>query len=221
MLAKEMIMNAIPPLKTSDTGTKALRWMDEYKVSHLPIVNNVDFLGLISDSDILSMNTPEEALGNHKLSLIRPYVTQNQHFYDVLRVLSEENLTLIPVLDDSNEYLGSITINCLVQNFSKMTAVQNPGGIIILELHENDYCLSQIAQIVESNDTKIISLYISSVDSHSTKFNLTLKLNKTDISAVLRTFERYNYIVKGTFNEDTHIEDLKQRYDSFMKYLDL
>ena len=79
MIAKEMISDVIPALKTSDTGITALNWMDIFKVSHLPIVNDEEFLGLISENDIYDLNMPEEPLGNHQLSLLRPYVTEDQH----------------------------------------------------------------------------------------------------------------------------------------------
>lgn len=212
--------NIIIPLKTSDTGEKALQLMEEFKVSHLPIVNNVDFLGLISETDILNLNTPEEPLGNHKLSLIRPSVNENQHIYEVIKIIAEQKLTLVPVVDAQNHYLGSITLMDVIKNFAKILAVQDPGGIIVLELNVNDYSLSQIAQIVESNDAKIISLYISS-EKDSMKFTLTLKINKTDLTAILKTFIRYNYIIKASFHEDTFLDDLKHRYDLLMHYLNM
>lgn len=220
MIAKNIITNNIVPLKTSDTGVFALSMMDDFKVSHLPIVNNIDFLGLISESDIYSTNNFDEPLGNHKLSLTRPFVTEYQHFYEVIKIVSDLKLTLIPVLDEQNKYLGVITLEDLTQHFSKIASLQNPGGIIVLEINSQDYSLSQIAQIVESNDAKILSLYVSS-QPESTKMEVTLKINKMDIGAVLQTFNRYNYIVKETYSEETDIESLKERFDSFMKYLSI
>ncbi len=220
MIAKNIITDNITPLKTSDTGEFALRMMDDFKVSHLPIVNNIDFLGLISDSDIYSMNNFEQALGNHKLSLQRPFVTEYQHFYEVVKIVSELKLSLIPVLDNKNKYLGVISLQDLTQHFTKIASLQNPGGIIVLEINNQDYSLSQIAQIVESNDAKILSLYVSS-HPDSTKMEVTLKINKIDIAAVLQTFNRYNYVVKETYSEKTNVEGLKERYDSFMRYLNV
>ena len=94
MYARELISDDIPPLKTSDTGERALAWMDEFRVSHLPIVNNVDFLGLISESDILDFNSASEPIGGHSLNLSRPYVFDYQHTYDVLKVMSSLKLTV-------------------------------------------------------------------------------------------------------------------------------
>ncbi|MCB0397122.1 MAG: CBS domain-containing protein [Flavobacteriales bacterium] len=220
MLARDLITDDIPPLKTSDTGIKALNWMDEFKVPHLPIVNQADFLGLVSEADILDMNAPEEPLGNHKLSLIRPYVTDNVHFYEVIKVISELKISLIPVLDDKNRYLGSITIEHLIQKLSAMASIKEPGGIVVLELNQNDYSLAAIAQIIEGDDTKILSSYITS-QPNSTKIELTLKLNRTDITRILAAFDRYDYTIKASFHENEFNDSLRDRYDQLMNYLNI
>jgi acetoin utilization protein AcuB len=221
MLAKDLISDIVPPLRTSDTGLKALSYMDIFRVSHLPIVNNAEFLGLISDKDIYDLNMAEEPIGNHTLSLIRPFVTFNQHIFDVIEQASVQGLTVVPVLDEKNNYLGVITQNDLLKYFADLTAVKQPGGIIVLELNVNDYSLSQIAQIVEANDTKIMSLYVTS-EPNSTSLTVTLKLNRSDIGPVIQTFIRYNYIIKASF---THTDDLSEmyesRYEMFMRYLNV
>lgn len=221
MLAKDLISDTIPALHTSDTARIALNWMEIFRISHLPIVNNKELLGLISDVDIYDMNSPEEPVGNHNLSLANPFVYENQHIYEVIEVVSRLKLTVIPVLNDDKEFLGLINLNDLIHNFSSLMAIQNPGGIIILELNVNDYSLSEIAQIIETNDAKILSLYVAS-HPDTMKLNITIKINKTDITSILQTFERYNYNVKATFMENNHLDDLyKDRYDSFMKFLDI
>jgi acetoin utilization protein AcuB len=220
MVARDLISDLIPPLRTSDTGEKALAWMEEFKVAHLPIVNNVDFLGLISESDILDMNDPAGAIGNHSLSLYRPYVYDYQHIYDVLKVLSTQKLSLIPVLDENEKFLGNIHLTSLLEHFAEMASMKDAGGLLVLELNVNDYSLAEIARIVESNDAKILSLYISS-HSDSTKLELTLKINRIDLSGILQTFYRYNYSVKASFHQSEHVDDLKERFDAFMKFIDL
>jgi acetoin utilization protein AcuB len=220
MLAKDLISDTIPPLKTSDSGLKALSWMDEFRVSQLPIVNNLELLGLISDTDILDLNAPEEPLGNHPLSLIRPFVFASEHIYEVLKLIARMNLTLVPVLDEENQYLGTISLRTLVEHFAETTSVQNPGGIIVLELNANDYSLTQIARIVEENDTKILSLYVNS-EVDSTRLELTLKVNREDIRSILASFARYNITVKATFQQSEFSEDLRNRFDLFMNYINM
>lgn len=220
MLAKDLITDEIPPLKTSDTGLMVINWMDEFKVSHLPIVNNHEYLGLISDTDILDLNITDEEIGKHKLSLIRPFVKENQHVYEVIKMFSNMKLTVLPVLDENENYLGLIPLTSLLQQFSILAATREPGGIIVLEMNELDYSLSQIAQIVEGNDGKILSCYLNSLPE-STRIEVTVKVNKTDISGILQTFNRYNYTVKASFHQSEFSDDMKNRFDSFMNYINI
>ncbi len=220
MIAKQLISDLIVPLKSSDTAATALSLMDDYRVSHMPIVNNVEFLGLVSEKDIYEMNDFDSPLGAHALSLNRPYVYEYQHAYDVLRLVSDHQLSLVPVLDEHHKYLGCITIAVLIEHFAHIVSVNNPGGIIVLEMSYNDYSATEISQIVETNDAKILSLFITS-HTDSTKIEVTLKINKIEIGPILQTFNRYNYLIKASYSEEYDTDDLKERYDSLMKYLNI
>lgn len=218
MLAKKLISDIVPALKTSDTGLKALSWMEIFRVSHLPIVNNKEFLGLISDTDIYDLNMADEPIGNHNLSLFSPYVTAYQHIYEVIEIVSRLNLTIVPVLE-KKKFLGLITLNDLIQYFAGLLSVNNPGAIIVLELNQNDYSLSEISQIIESNDARILSIYTRS-PAESMKMEVIIKVNRTDISSIVQTFERFDYSIKASFMDDDELDSLyDNRYESFMRYL--
>jgi len=222
MYAKNLISAVVPSVKTSDTGNKALSWMEFFKVSHLPIVNNEDFLGLISESDIYNLNCGEEAIGNHKLSLIRPYVTEEQHLWEVAEIVAKLKLTLIPVLSqDSNAFLGSIILPELVQHMARIVGSDENGSIIVLEMGVRDYSLTEIARIVEEENTKILGLYVSGTED-SMKINVTLKLDTTHITAILRSFDRYDYNIRASFMMNDDVNSLyKDRYESFLSYLNV
>ncbi len=221
MRAKHLISDIVPSLRTSDTGMRALNWMEIFRVSHLPIVNNKEFLGLISDTDIYDLNMADEPIGNHSLSLFRPYVSSEQHIFEVIETVSKLKLTVVPVLDENKNYMGLITLMDLINNFADMSAFKNPGGIIVLELNINDYSLSEIAQIIEGNDTKILSLYITQ-PNNSTKLDVTIKVNRTDITSIVQTFNRYDYTIKASFMDEKEIDSFyNRRFDEFMKYLSI
>jgi acetoin utilization protein AcuB len=221
MLAKTMISENITPLKTSDSGTVALGMMDEFRVSHLPIVNNMDLLGLISDTDIYNMPSIDDPVGSVALSITGAYVTEGEHIYEVIKSFSEHRVSLLPVVNEKNNYLGVITLLTLAGCIARITAVDNPGGIIVLEVNEKDYSLSEISQIVESNDAKVLSLYLRTIPD-SVKLEITLKLNRIDIGPVLQTFNRYNYIISASFSDqDVYNEGLQDRFDSLMNYLNI
>lgn len=184
-------------------------------------MNNEEFLGLISENDIYDQNTPDEALGNHPLSLLRPYVTENQHVLEVMEVLSRLKLSLVPVLDLEKKYIGSITLYELLHYFSEFSALQCKGGIIVLDMNSNDYSLSQICQIVEGNDAKLLAAFVTPIPQ-STQIKLTLKLNVTDLTSIKQSFIRYNYNISGAFQKfDGEAEMLNDRYDFFLRYMDI
>ena len=221
MVAKDLISEVIPSLKTSDLGQTALNWMEIFKISHLPIVNNQEFLGLISDTDIYDMNQPNEPIGNHELTLYKPFVTTEQHIFEVIGLASRLKLSVVPVLDSKNNYKGVITSNDLIRHIAGISSMDQPGGIIMLEVIDRDYSLSQIAQIVESNNVKILSMYITSSPA-STQLEVTLKVNTSDLVSVIKTFERYNYEVKTWVTDNDSMDRFySERIDLLMKYLNI
>ncbi len=220
MIAKDLVSSVVVPLKTSSTGLDALNWMDEYRVNHMPIVNNLDLLGLLSDEDVFAMSSYEEPIGSHPLSLRKPYVEEGQHLFDIFRIMSEQSLTLIPVLDYKKQYLGVITLEDLMMKFVPFASLRDPGGVIVLERNINDYSMAEIAQIIESNDAKILAFFVTTTPD-STKIDISIKVNRIDIGAILQTFNRYNYLIKASFSEDSNSDTLKERYDLLMTYLNL
>jgi len=219
MLARELISDVVTALKTSDSGTSALSWMEVFRVKHLPIVNHREFLGLISDSDIYDLNDPDEPVGNHNLSLQKPYVNEEQHIYEVIELLARMELTLVPVLNQEKQFLGVITQEELTRKFAHLSAMQQPGGIIELEMNQYDYSLSEISQIVESNNGRILSLYVASSDDNA-RLRVTLKINLTDLTSILETLNRYNYIVVSSHMNNEDLDEFYQdRFDTFLKYL--
>lgn len=221
MIAKDLISEVVPALKTSDTGTQALQWMEIARVSHLPIINDKQLLGLISDNDIFDLNSPEEPIGNHSLSLTTPYVFYDQHIFEVAERVSRFKLTVIPVLNDKKEYLGVITLHDLVVGLAKITNIEKSGAIIVLEMNLRNYSLVELSQIIESEDAKIISLYVS-YSENSTQIDVTIKINQDDISRIIASLNRYNYIIKNTFMDNSDLNNFYQdRLDSFFRYLNI
>lgn len=220
MLAKELINDDIPPLKVQDSAEKALMWMDEFHVSHLPVVNGTDFVGMISEDELYDMDDPDAPISTHNLSLIRPVLHGGQHAYDVLKLMAELSLDVIAVTDEEGHFIGSITLPQLAEKLARLAAVREPGGILVLEVNNVDYSLAQISQIVEGNDAKILSAYVAG-SPDSNKVEVTLKINREDLSRILQTFSRYNYVVKATFHQSSYEEDLRQRYDEFMNYINM
>jgi acetoin utilization protein AcuB len=221
MISKQLIAPSVPSVKVTETGSDALYYMDEYRVSFLPVLDGPLFLGIISESEVFKLTDPDAPLAEQKVPYRMVYVSDTQHIFEVIKIMSAEKISILPVLDENKLFMGCITFNNLIEQFGNLTAMYNPGAIIILELNQNDYVLSQIAQIVESQDIKILSLYVSS-DFDSTKMEVTIKLNKYEIQSLIKALNRYDYTIKATFLEDEKmVEDLLDRYNALMNYLNI
>jgi len=220
MFAAEIISNAIPSLRTDDTVQNALDRMNEFKLKHLPVVNEVAFLGLVSEDDLQSIHNHDILLSDPAVNMLNAFTLSDAHTYDVIRLMSQLKLTAVPVLDQQKNYVGLISINNMVDAVAAQYAVNEPGGIIVLEISNRDNSLAHISQIVEADNAQILSSYVNSFND-STRMEVTLKVNKTEITSLVASFERYDYLVKEVYN-NTQIDDGSQeRYDSFMNYLNV
>lgn len=220
MTAGELISDAMPPVKTSDSVQKVLDRMAEFRVSHMPIVNNEQFLGLISDDDLIEAPDYDSPIGGLNLSLTNASIRQEQHVYNVIRLAYELKLTVVPVLDALNNYIGLVSINTLVEYIAAFTAAKEPGGIIVLEISSRENSLAHMAQIVESNNAQVLSSYIRDFPD-STRLEVTLKVNYKDVSAIAASFDRFNYTVKNVFSDAEINSGSKGRYDQLMNYLNM
>ncbi|WP_316822416.1 CBS domain-containing protein [Pedobacter gandavensis] len=220
MFAAELISNSIPPLKTSDPVQKALERMTEFKLYHLPIVNETQFLGLIAEEELIEVRDTTQAIGSLPLSILNPFVYEDAHIYDIIRLFHQLHLSVIPVLDYKKNYLGLISIHNLLDYTADIYAVKEPGGIIVLEISNRNNSLSHMAQIVEADNAQILSSYVQSFPD-STRLEVTLKINKTELSGIIASFERYNYQVKAVFNSTISDNGTEDRYNSFMNYLNV
>lgn len=221
MIASELVNYIIPSLTTKDLAEKALHLMEELRIGQLPVVEGKQYIGLLRDDAILEEAQQKKEVGN--LLLVPPtcFVHENQHFYDIIKVTSEFDVQVVPVLSIDQEYLGTITLEDTIAAFAQTAAVQVPGAIIILSLNQIDYSLTEISRLVESEDAKILCSTVNTDSLDPSKLKLTLKINRTDISRVIATLERFGYKIIATFQETEVMSNDKERLDMLMRYLEL
>jgi acetoin utilization protein AcuB len=220
MVAKEIATDEILPLKITDTCTFGLNAMEENRVIHMPVVNDRELVGVVTESDLINHSDLAEPVGNVKLSLPHAFISQDQHIFDVMKMMTELKLSLLPVVDERNLYIGVITLPALVKYITMNASILNPGGLIVLEVAENNYSMAEISQIIESNNARIIGAFFTT-HPDSTLIDITLKINDIDLNPVIQTFERYNYTIKATFAEKDDMDELKERYDALMNFLSI
>jgi CBS domain-containing protein len=218
MIAKELINDLFPPLKLSDTGLKALNWMEEFRLEHFPIVDGLNYVGLISEEDILKLNSLDQPLANNNLPLIRPFVKYNQPVFEVVKLISQDKLTVVPVIDANGHYIGLITLNDILKHYSDSGLFDDTAGVIVLEVGIKGYSISEIAHLIENENARILSLYNTPNPENET-IDLTIKINQPELSRILASFTRHGYIVKEHYHQSEFVDDLKSRYDSLMNFL--
>lgn len=220
MVAAELISDIISPVKPTDTIEKVNLLLEEFRVSELPVVDEDLFLGLIAEDDLIEITDEELTVDTLSILKAQTFVRENQHVYDVIRMFYAQQLSILPVLDLKNNYLGLIHINALNNYFASLTAANELGAIIVLEINNRDNSLAQMAQIVESDKAQILSSYTRSF-ADSTRLEVTLKINKKDISAIQASFIRYDYMIKAVFNQAQVDDDSMNRYELLMNFINL
>jgi CBS domain-containing protein len=222
MIAEELINHMIQPLKVTDDAHKAIVWMEEFRCNHLPVVDNGQLLGFVSEEIILESNDIERPLTHFNLEGKECFVRPDTHVFDILRIAGENKLQIVAVLNEDDVYAGVITVQDVMTSFAQSAAVQMPGGILVLSMNLIDYSLAEIARYVEENNAKIISSMLVEDMMDKGKIKLTLKINKDDLSRIVATLERFGYRVIARYQEKREDASTdKDRIDMLMRYLNI
>lgn len=220
MIAEDLINNMIPPLKPSDTIQKALDWMSNLRLKQLPVAEKGIFLGILTEEQILDEENKSGLISEIEIYLDDVIVKPYQHFYDIMKIASINDCDLVGVVGDQNEYLGVVDVKDTIGIFGQMSAMQGPGGILVLRMNERDYSLQQLSRLIEENNAKILSLNISSDDSLD-KVRITIKLNISEMSHVIATLERFNFEIIASFQESELQNNNRENLGLLMKYLNI
>lgn len=221
MQAYEFINNLIPPLKLSDKSGKALSWMEEIRTDILPVVDQGNFLGLIREEMIFDQNDPETLIEEIPLDNLNCWVFSDKHIYDVLRVGAEQNSNVVGVLSREKVYLGVVTMEDSIAAFADSLSIQSQGSVLILSLYMTDYSLAEISRIIETENTKVLSSFITSDPLDDAKIKLTLKLDKPELRHIKATLERFGYKILDHYQEESGISSEEDRIGNLLRFLDI
>jgi len=221
MFAKQLISAQIPTLDSKDTRDAVLQLMSEVHLEQLALIEDDTYKCLIQEQDLLNLDRPGLTLSEHaSLQGFRPAVFENAHPFEATRLAIQQNLNIVPVIDKDEKYIGAISLENLLDYLSEHCGLLEPGGIITLEVKPNDYSLSEIARICESNDISILQSGIYT-NKETGMLDVTLKINRVEFSALIASFERYEYKVKEMFGEAPAFENLLNRYNLLMNYINM
>ena len=219
MLTVELINNNIPRLKLQDTAGKALQLINDFRVTHLPVIADEKYLGLISEEDL------QDADEKMPIELMQENFTdaavhENEHFLTAVNYCNQYDTTVVPVVNEEKELVGVITSPDLLKALGNFAGTNEIGGIIVLEMERSQFAISEISRIVESNDATILHLN-TTVHPETGMLTVTIHANKKEIAAIVATFERYEYDVIYYFGNENFENEIHSNYRHLMNYLDI
>jgi acetoin utilization protein AcuB len=220
MFTAELINHNMPRLQLQDSVGKALRLINDYRVTHLPVVNDDLYLGMISEDDLLDAYDEKSAIELLQEFLVRDSVKDDVHFLMAVNYISLHETSIVPVINAANTFIGVITMVDLLKALAPFSGSKESGGIIVLEMERPQFAVSQISRIVEGNDAQILHLN-TTIHPDSEILTVTLHLNKTDISGIVAAFERYEYNVIYNFSDEKFEDNIDTNYRHLMNYLDI
>lgn len=221
MLAEELINPATPVLRPYDSVGQAVDLMDEYGIRQLALVEDEVYKGLLSEDTLLSFPDDEKLLSELNLPPNPVHANLFQHIFEVMGIANQYRLDSVPVLDEDNLYAGTIVVTDMLAKFAGLLGTQEAGAVVVLKMSNRDYSMTDISRLVESNNTKIISSYFSGAEYGSIdQATLTLKLNRTEVSAVVATFERFGYSVENVYANEPLENPDRHRLDLLLRYLE-
>ncbi|KGE15827.1 CBS domain-containing protein [Sphingobacterium deserti] len=220
MYIGEILSENYVDIKPDDSIGLAIDKMSEFHSSHLPVVNGGDFLGLVTEDALLAAHDETQHIRSLSASMRFLYLYEYQHVYDALQYMAAHKLMLLPILDKENHYVGVLTSADLLTALNDTLGNKEPGTVIVLELGKHDVSFSHIAHIFESENVRILSTAIRDIPD-TTKVEMTIKMDKQNISSLVASLWRFDYIIKSTFNDGSRDSDIQERYDILMNYLNL
>ena len=217
MLTKDIQSQSLPFLRLHDKVYQALLMMSENHVTHLPIMDGQKFAGIISENDLLQVENDKSELSQLHQSFGNASVQGHEHFLKAIHIAVENGLSVVPVVEE-NELVGAVAYRDLLKLASEFMSLKEPGGLIVLETENNQYSFNEISKLVETNDAQITQLN-TTTNPQTGITQVTIKVNKSEISDIVAAFQRYEYNVKYYFGEELYENELRINYDNLMNYL--
>jgi len=221
MTVETLICTDTPPLRPTDTVEHGLGLLMEMRIRHLPVVDADGLLvGVLSEEQMLDADGPASPVSD-LLGAKPVFVKADAHVFEVSKVMLEQQLTTVPVVEAGNHYVGLVRRHDLFEWFARMMGTEQSGAILALEVDARDYVLSQVIHCIEQSDVRVLSLSADRSDLKSDRVHITLKLNTKDSTRVRHILEHHGYKVIAAFGVDDESQELADRVQEFMRYLEV
>lgn len=219
MNINDYILKEIKALTLKSTVKSAQKLFKNYPITHFPLIENGKLLGSFAENDLQTIEHKENKLVNYVHLLNSFFADEKATVLELLKIFADNDTTIIPVINDDKNYVGYYDLRDVLDAFSTSPFMIEESETLIIEKLEDDYSMSEVAQIVESNGGQLLGLYIS--EKRSDFVQITLKIVTKEINEMMHTFRRYNYKVISMHENDIYLEDLKNRSEYLQKYLEM
>lgn len=220
MLTKDLINHSIPQLQHRDTVAKALQLMNDFRLTHLPVVQENLFAGLISEDDLLDVLDDKTTLQALHLQYIGSAVKASDYFLTALDCCMQFECRVVAVVDEKNEYQGCISSWDLLKTIGEFIGSGHQGSIIALSVDRIHYNVSEICRIIENNDATI--LHLNTMFHPDTDImTVTIQINKSEVHSIVSTFERFEYNVIYNHGPENRESEVESNYKHLMNYLNI
>ena len=217
MTTSQIIQTTYPALRLLDKASFALQLMEDYDVLHLPVKSEDKFVGLVSKLDIFDAE-PTDTLASLQDLFIVQYATTNEHLVNILKKLTSNNLTILPIIDQNFKIINCLSGVDILEATSKFLGNDDPGGLIVVEIEKRNYSFGEINRLVETNDAFITQLN-TFFEQSTGLLIVTIKINKVEVSDIVATFQRYEYGIRYFLGEEQYNNELKDNYENLLAFL--
>lgn len=218
MLTRELLSQSLPYLHLSDKIHLALQLMNDNHVTHLPVLDEDKYAGIVSEENLLEQDNDEAELKTLEQQFLHISIKESDHFLKAMQIAAENGLSVLPVVEEEGQVVGVVIYNDLLKQAAEFMSLSDPGGLIIIEMNNNQYSFNEKSKLVESNNAQITQLN-TTTDPETGNVEVTIKINKPEVSDIVATFQRYDYNVKYYFGEELYENELRSNYDNLMNYL--
>lgn len=219
MLVSQLLNTSFPSLNITDKAVFALQLMDDYDVLHLPVLSEEKFVGLVAKDDLIDAAESETHLSSPEL-LQKFFVKNEEHFLAALKLISNHDLSLLPVVNDQMELTGVVLAKELIKAVSLFLGIEERGAVIVLETDKRNFSFGELSRLVETNDSYITQLN-TYTEAGTGLVIVTIRINKSEVSDIVATFQRYDYVVRYYFGEEEYANELKENYQHLISYLNM
>ncbi len=216
MFIKDYISKDFPCFSLTDSIESARNMLEDFGYSHVFVKKSHHFYGALAQDFLYE---EEGTLKDLEHQIERFAILEDNNIMDSIRLFHTFNANVVPVINKAEKYLGYISCEDIFQDFSKYPLFSESGAILTVEVPSRRYSMTEIANIVESNNSKFYGAFISFMSDEL--IHVTVKISNENLSSIDETFDRYDYRIVQKYYSDEKSDLFDDRFGFFQKFIEI